>query len=125
MNIGDRLRDIREMKNQSQKEMERRTGLLRSYLSRVENGHTVPTIETLEKMAQALEVPLFQFFYEGEKPAKPHPVIAKGETREPVWGSTGKEAYLLRQLRKCLGKMDERHRQILLKFTTRVSRRKK
>lgn len=125
MNIGDRLRDIREMKNLSQKEMERRTGLLRSYLSRVENGHTVPTIETLEKMAQALEVPLFQFFYEGEKPAKPHPVIAKGKTREPVWGSTGKEAYLLRELRKCLGKMDERHRQILLKFAARVSRRKK
>ena len=124
MIIGDRLREIREMKNLSQKEVERRSGLLRSYLSRVENGHTVPTIETLEKMARALEVPLFQFFCEGEKPVKPHPVIANGRTRQPVWGSTGKEAYLLRELRKCLGKMDERHRQILLKFTARVSRRK-
>lgn len=124
MIIGDRLRDIREMKNLSQKEVERRSGLLRSYLSRVENGHTVPTIETLEKMARALEVPLFQLFCEGEKPAEPHPVIANGRTRQPVWGSTGKEAYFLRELRKCLGKMDERHRQILLKFTARISRRK-
>lgn len=124
MRIADRLRDIREMKNLSQKEVERRTGLLRSYLSRVENGHTVPTIETLEKIARALEVPLFQFFFEGETPAEPRPVIARGRTREPVWGSTGKEAYLLRELRKCLRKMDERHRQILLKFTAWVSRRK-
>lgn len=124
MRIADRLRDIREMKNLSQKEVERRTGLLRSYLSRVENGHTVPTIETLEKIARALEVPLFQFFFEGETPAEPQPVIARGGTREPVWGSTGKEAYLLRELRKCLRKMDERHRQILLKFTAWVSRRK-
>lgn len=124
MRIADRLRDIREMKNLSQKEVERRTGLLRSYLSRVENGHTVPTIETLEKIAQALEVPLFQFFFEEETPAEPPPVIARGGTREPVWGSTGKEAYLLRELRKCLRKMDERHRQILLKFTAWVSRHK-
>lgn len=124
MRIADRLREIREMKNLSQKEVERRTGLLRSYLSRVENGHTVPTIETLEKIAQALEVPLFQFFFEGETPPESQPVITKGGTREPVWGSAGKEAYLLQELRKCLKKMDERHRQILLKFTARVSRRK-
>jgi len=56
MIIGDRLRDMREEKKLSQGDIEKRTGLLRCYISRVENGHTVPAIETLEKMARALEV---------------------------------------------------------------------
>lgn len=124
MIIADRLREIREKKKLSQGEVEKRTGLLRSYLSRVENGHTVPTIETLEKMACALEVPLFELFWGAEKPPELPPASAKGESREPVWGSKGKEAYLLRKLQKCLGEMDERHRQILLKVTARISRRK-
>src|SRR5216683_188720 len=58
MIIGDRLRALREEKKFSQGDIEKRTGLLRCYISRVENGHTVPAIETLEKMARALEVPL-------------------------------------------------------------------
>ena len=62
MIIGDRLRDLREAKQLSQGDIEKRTGLLRCYLSRVENGHTVPAIETLEKMARALEVPMYQYF---------------------------------------------------------------
>jgi len=55
MIIGDRLRALREVKKFSQGDIEKRTGLLRCYISRVENGHTVPAIETLEKMARALE----------------------------------------------------------------------
>jgi transcriptional regulator with XRE-family HTH domain len=62
MIIGDRLRELREGKSLSQGDIEKRTGLLRCYISRVENGHTVPAIETLEKMARALEVPLYQLF---------------------------------------------------------------
>jgi transcriptional regulator with XRE-family HTH domain len=57
MVIADRLRAIREQKNMSQGDIEKRTGLLRCYISRVENGHTVPAIETLEQMARAMEVP--------------------------------------------------------------------
>ena len=61
------IRDpIREQKNISQGEIEKRTGLLRGYISRVEHGHTVPAIETLEKFARALEVPMYQLLYEGE-----------------------------------------------------------
>jgi transcriptional regulator with XRE-family HTH domain len=55
--ISDRLRSIREEKNLSQGDIEKRTGLLRCYVSRVENGHTVPAVETIEKFARALEVP--------------------------------------------------------------------
>src|SRR4029077_5378544 len=68
MIIGDRLRALREEKKLSQGDIEKRTGLLRCYISRVENGHTVPAIETLEKMARALECPLYQLFYDGEEP---------------------------------------------------------
>jgi DNA-binding XRE family transcriptional regulator len=60
--IGDRLRALREEKNLSQGDIEKRTGLFRSYISRVEHGHTVPTIETLEKMARAFEIPMYQLF---------------------------------------------------------------
>jgi transcriptional regulator with XRE-family HTH domain len=57
MVIGDRLKTLRETKDLSQGDIEKRTGLLRCYVSRVENGHTVPSVETLEKFARALEVP--------------------------------------------------------------------
>ena len=86
MIIGDRLRDIREQKKMSQGDVEKRTGLLRCYISRVENGHTVPAIETLEKMARAFEVPMYHLFDDGDKPPAP-PVIAKNETTD--WGSRG------------------------------------
>jgi transcriptional regulator with XRE-family HTH domain len=70
MIIGDRIRGMREEKKLSQGDIEKRTGLLRCYISRVEIGHTVPAIETLEKIARALECPLYQLFYEGEEPPK-------------------------------------------------------
>ncbi len=68
MIVGERLRALREERNFSQGEIEKRTGLLRCYISRVENGHTVPAVETLEKFARALEVPMYQLLYDGEKP---------------------------------------------------------
>lgn len=73
MMIGERLTELREAKQLSQGDIEKRTGLLRCYISRVENGHTVPAIETLEKMARALEVPMYQLFYDGERPDLPTP----------------------------------------------------
>jgi transcriptional regulator with XRE-family HTH domain len=64
MNIGSTIRGYRLQKGMSQGDIEKRTGLLRCYLSRVENGHTVPSLETLQKIAGALELPLSQFFAE-------------------------------------------------------------
>src|SRR5579864_2666354 len=89
MIIGDRLRALREDKKFSQGDIEKRTGLLRCYTSRVENGHTVRTIETLEKYARALEVPLYRSFYEGDEPPK-KPKLPSGEDVE--WGASGKES---------------------------------
>jgi transcriptional regulator with XRE-family HTH domain len=72
MVIGERLRDLREQKKLSQGDIQNRTGLLRCYISRVENGHTIPSVETLEKMARALEVPLYQLFTEDVQVKKPN-----------------------------------------------------
>ena len=63
-NIGGTIRDYRLQKGMSQGDIEKRTGLLRCYLSRVENGHTVPSLETLQKIAGALDLQLAQFFAE-------------------------------------------------------------
>ena len=67
MVIGDRLKTLREAKDLSQGDIEERTGLLRWYVSRVENGHTVPSVETLEKFARALELPLYHLMFDGDK----------------------------------------------------------
>src|SRR6267143_1764550 len=102
MIIGDRLRALREDKQLSQGDMEKRTGLFRCYISRVENGHTVPSIETLEKMARGLEVPMYQLFYDGEEPPKP-PILPKQKTSDGIaWGSSGKDARFLNKLRRLL-----------------------
>src|SRR5579864_5002526 len=100
MIIGDRLRAMREEKKLSQGDIEKRTGLLRCYISRVENGHTVPAVETLEKLARALEVPLYQLFYDGEEPPA-LPNLPKRKTSDDiVWGSSGKEARLRSEERR-------------------------
>src|SRR5437870_6380149 len=107
MIIGDRLRALREEKKLSQGDIEKRTGLLRCYISRVENGHTVPAIETLEKMARALEVPLYQLFYDGEEPPE-LPNLPKRKTADEIaWGSSGKDARFLVKFRRLLGRVDE------------------
>ncbi len=64
MSIGERLRAIRLSKNLSQGALQKRTGMLRYYISRVENGHTVPSIQTLERMVQAMGVELHQLFFD-------------------------------------------------------------
>lgn len=88
MVISDRLRELRENKNLSQGDIEKRTGLLHCYISRVENGHTVPAIETLEKLARALEVPLYQLFYDGEEPPKLPHLLKRKSSDDIAWGSS-------------------------------------
>src|SRR5450432_3379294 len=62
VNIGEVIRSYRSDRGLSQGDIERRTGLLRCYLSRVENGHTIPSLETLAKIAVAMEINLAEFF---------------------------------------------------------------
>jgi transcriptional regulator with XRE-family HTH domain len=122
MIIGDRLRELREEKQLSQGDVERRTGL-RCYISRVENGHTVPAVETLEKLARAFEVPLYQLFYEGEEPPKLPNLLKRKSSGEIAWGSVGKEARYLNKLRRLLGKADDNDRKLVLHMAQKMARR--
>ena len=118
MLIGDRLRSLREQKNLSQGHIEKRTGFLRSYVSRVENGHNVPSIETLEKWTRALDVPLYQIFYEGENPpAPPNPI----KTNSRLWGSNGADSRFLMQMRRALSHTKETDRQLLLAIARKMA----
>src|SRR6266850_522153 len=122
MIISDRLRALREEKKLSQGDIEKRTGLVRCYISRVENGHTFPGIETLEKMARAFEVPLYQLFYDGEEPPK-LPDLPKRKTDEDAWGSSGKDGRFLSKLRRLLGKADANDRKLLMHMAQKMARR--
>jgi transcriptional regulator with XRE-family HTH domain len=121
MVICDRLRTLREEKKLSQGDIEKRTGLLRCYVSRVENGHTVPTVETLEKMARALEVPLYRLFYDGEAPPKLENLPKRKTADDIAWGSSGKNARYLSNLRRLLGRAQERDRKLLLSLAQKVA----
>ncbi len=123
MILGERLRTVREQKELSQGDIEKRSGLLRCYISRVENGHTVPAVETLEKLARALEVPMYELLYEGEEPPKPQ--LPGGTAGQKLWGSYGKEARYLRKLQQCLARMSEEDRNLLLFTVGKISKSKK
>jgi transcriptional regulator with XRE-family HTH domain len=102
-------------------DIEKRTGLLRCYISRVENGHTVPTVETLERMARALEVPLYRFFYDGEAPPKLENLPKRKTADEIAWRSSGRDARLLSNLRRLLGRAEERDRRLLLSLAQKLA----
>ena len=123
MIIGDRLRSVRESKNLSQGDVEKRTGLLRCYTSRVENGHTVPSLETLEKYARALETPLYLLMYDGDAPPEP-PSLPKIGADERLFGAHGKEARYLRKMCRSLATMNDSDRSLLLKTAQKMASRK-
>jgi len=123
MIIGDRLRALRIEKNFSQGVIEERTGLLRCYISRVENGHTVPNVETFEKMARALEVPLYAFFYDGEQ--QPHPPrLPKQKGGDSIsWGSSGKDRQARTQFGRLLGRINAEDQRLLLFMANKMALR--
>lgn len=124
MIISDRLRLLREEKQLSQGDIEKRTGLLRCYISRVENGHTVPSIETLEKLARALEVPLYQLFYDGNQPPKLPNLPKRKSAEDIVWGSSGKDGRYLNKLRRALAKSEEKDRKLVMYVAQKMARPK-
>lgn len=124
MIIGDRLRAIREEKKLSQGDIEKRTGLFRCYVSRVENGHTVPAVETIEKFARALEVPIYQLLYDGEKPPQLPNLPKRKTAADTVWGATGKDARFLTKLRRLLARTAEGDRKLLLSMAQKIATHK-
>ena len=124
MIIGERLRALREEKKLSQGDIEKKTGLLRCYISRVENGHTVPAVETMEKFARALEVPMYQLFYDGEEPPTLPNLLKRKSADDIAWGSSGKDARWLYNLRRLLSRTEESDRRILMFMARKMARRK-
>src|SRR2546430_17392125 len=104
MLIGQKLKEIREAKNMSQVEIAQATGLVQPYVSRVENGHTIPGVETLEKWASALKIPLYQILYDGEEP--PKPLKLSGNSHHDLWGNSGRDSHDLKHLRQYFSKMN-------------------
>jgi transcriptional regulator with XRE-family HTH domain len=121
MVIAERLKALRAQKIMSQGEIEKRIGLLRCYISRVENGHTVPAIETLERMTRAMEVPICALFYEGEQPPAPFP---KHRTPASGWGSSGRDARMLENFRRLLSRTDKADINLLLFMAQKMAQRK-
>ncbi|HVB87936.1 MAG TPA: helix-turn-helix transcriptional regulator [Candidatus Dormibacteraeota bacterium] len=121
MLIGERLRTLREEKNLSQGDIEKRTGLLRCYISRVENGHTVPAIETLEKLARAMEIPMYQLFYDGAKPPTPLNLPGPKNARGTEWGDSGKDARTLSQFRRVLARTNANDQKLLLHMAQKMA----
>jgi transcriptional regulator with XRE-family HTH domain len=122
MLIGDRLRQLRESKHMSQGDIEKRTGLLRVYVSRVENGHTVPNVGTLEKLAAAFDVPLWKIFYEGHE--SPHPLIRSRDLGQSAIES-GKDRKFYLKLARLLGRMTEKDRHLLFYAVQRMASRRR
>jgi transcriptional regulator with XRE-family HTH domain len=115
---------LREEKKFSQGEIEKRTGLLRCYVSRVENGHTVPAVETLEKFARALEVPMYQVFYDGKEPPKV-PNLSKRKSADDIaWGSKGKDARMIAQFCRVFSRLEEDDLGMVLFMAQKMARRK-
>lgn len=120
MLIGERIRALREAKGLTQGDIEERSGLLRCYTSRVENGHTVPSLETIEKIARALDIPLYQVFYDGEKPPQVEPVVTDGR-RKPPFGRSDTDAKFIQSLLRIVEAMDTASRKRLLKVAREIS----
>jgi transcriptional regulator with XRE-family HTH domain len=120
MDIGRRLRELREHRNMSQGDIERKTGLLSCYISRVENGHTIPAIETLEKMARALEVPLYAILYERKGEAQR---VEENDVKD--WASHGKGAREFRKFRQAVARMSGEDRKTLMFMVEKMVRGRK
>ena len=120
MDIARRIRELREGKDMSQGDIELKTGLLRCYISRVENGHTVPAIETLEKIARSLEVPLYVLLYDGKD--VPKEVVEDGEND---WASNGHGARQFRKFRQAIAEMSADDRKTLMFMAEKVARGRK
>jgi transcriptional regulator with XRE-family HTH domain len=116
LTIGERLRAYRESKAISQKEMQKRLGLSRCYISRIENGHSIPKLETLKRFADASEVLLFHLVYED------------GDLRPPRFFHERRsrlskdQVRALEEFSRAFAKVGKRDRELLISLAKRMRR---
>jgi transcriptional regulator with XRE-family HTH domain len=125
MVIGTKLRSLREEKGLSQGDIEKSTGLLRCYISRIENGHTIPSLETLERFAGALDVPLYKLFYSGDGEA-PTPNLLRRKSMDELAeepGEAGEEARFMLQLKNVVTRLGDPDRDVVLTLAKKLATR--
>ena len=121
MFIGKRIREIRTKKGISQADLERRTGLVRCYISRVECGGTVPALETLERFADGLGVPFYELFYVPDA-LLPLPHLNGGRTKHGRADDTSsREGRLLVKLAGLSARMTERDRGLVVLMAQKLA----
>jgi transcriptional regulator with XRE-family HTH domain len=119
MDVGQKVKLLREQKKMSQGDIEKRTGLRRCYISRVENGHTVPSVDTLEKMARALEVPMYRLFTDDDHVKKPNIPAEAIQSR----AANSKQDNELRTFAKLLARMSDARRGLLFHTASKMANR--
>jgi transcriptional regulator with XRE-family HTH domain len=124
VNIGERLRALRKGKKLSQRDIAKKTGLLRCNMWRLEIGRQAPTIETLEKIARALEIPMYQLFYFREGPPRLPNLRKRKSAKDNLWGNSGKDAYMLAEFCRLFGRMKESDLGLVLLMAQKMARRK-
>ena len=118
MDLAERLRQFREYKHLSQGDIEKRTGLLRCYISRVENGHTTPSLETLEKITRALNVPMYHLFYEAEGA----PDVTQFSSGKHKDGNLDKRVRrTFTKLHRAISRMSDKDRKIVMVMATQMA----
>jgi transcriptional regulator with XRE-family HTH domain len=125
MVIGKKLRSLREAKGLSQGDIEKSTGLLRCYISRIENGHTIPSLETLERFSAALDVPLYKLFFSGEG-EPPTPNLVRRESLDELAeqsGKVGEDARFLLQFKNVLAQLGDPDREVVLTLARKLATR--
>jgi transcriptional regulator with XRE-family HTH domain len=121
MLIGDRLRVLREQRDLSQGDIEKKTGLLRCYVSRVENGHTIPAIETLEKLARAMEIPMYRLFCDQQESANPPNLPGREISGDSAWGNSKEDKKMLTAFRRLLSRTGPRDQKLLLLMAQKMA----
>jgi transcriptional regulator with XRE-family HTH domain len=119
MVIGERLKELREQKKMSQGDVEKHTGLLRCYISRVENGHTIPSVATLEKMARALEIPMYRLFTDEAHVRMPD----IPSRRTPSRAVSTKQDREIQAFAKLFARMDDKKRGLLFHMASKMANR--
>jgi transcriptional regulator with XRE-family HTH domain len=120
--LGPTLRALREAKGLSQRDIEERTGLLRSYVSNVEHSHTVPSIDTLERMARALDVPLYRLFCRGPEPKRTPEFASTRKSRTFEERDGRDDLRYVRLLRRQIPHLSEEKKKLLLFMARTMAR---
>ncbi len=123
MNIGKHLQELRKAKYLSQIDIEHRTGLSRTFVSRIENGHASPTLRTLQKLAGGLKVPLWQFFHGNDRSPANLALSQWVSVEELIADSPAEDAAYLVRLQWFTRRMDEANRKLLLGLAQKMARR--